>query len=77
MKNEGGLLIKTVVFIEHFNVKEIPLHGLYNSWKTFSLFYRPSTVHPLCLDAAYESYGAWSYTPHAYQNPSVKPANRA
>ena len=31
VKEESGLLIKTVVFIEHFNVKKILVHGLYNS----------------------------------------------
>jgi len=77
VKDGCRLLIKTIVFIEHFNVKEILLHGLYNSWKTFSLLYMPSTVHPLCHGAAYESCGASSCAPHAYQNPSVKPANRA
>ena len=76
MKDGCRLLIKTTVFIEHFSVKEILVHGLYNSWKTFSLLYRPSTVHPLCHDAAYESCGASLCVPHAYQHPSVKPANR-
>ena len=77
VKDECRLLIKTVVFIEHFNVKKILLHGLYNSWKTFTLLYRPITVHPLCCDAAYKSCGASSHAPHAYQHPPVKPANQA
>ena len=55
MKDECRLLIKTVVFMEHCNVKEIPVHGLYNTWKTFSLLYRPSTVNPVCCDAGYDS----------------------
>ena len=45
MKDGCRLLIKISVFIEHFNVKEILVHGLYNSWRTFSLLYRSSTVH--------------------------------
>ena len=77
VKDGCRLLIKTIVFIEHFNVKEILLHGLYNSWKTFTLLYSPSTVHPLCHDAPYESCGASSHAPHAYQHPPVKLANRA
>ena len=60
VKDECRLLIKIIVFIEHFNVKEIVVHGLYNSWKTFTLLYRPITVHPLCHDTAYESCGASS-----------------
>ena len=71
------LLIKTAVIIEHFNVKKILLHGLYNSWKTFTLLYRPRTVHPLCCDAAYKRCGVSSCAPHAYQHPTVKPANRS
>ena len=77
VKDGCRLLIKTIVFIEQFNVKEILVHGLYNSWKTFTLLYRPSTVHPLCHDAAYESCGASLLAPHAYQHPSVKPASQA
>ena len=77
VKDGCRLFIKTIVFIEHFNVKEILLHGLYNSWKVFTLLFRPSTVHPLCHDAAYESCGASSFAPHAYQHLPVKPANRA
>ena len=73
VKDGCRLLIKTVVFIEHFNVKEILLHGLYNSLKTFSLLYRPNAVHPLCHDAAYESCGALSCVLHTYQHPSVNP----
>jgi len=46
-------------------------------WKTFTLLYRPSTVHPLCHDAAYERCGASSRAIYAYQHPSVKPTNRA
>ena len=45
VKDGCRLLIKIIVFIEHFNVKEILVHGLYNSWKTFSVLYRSSTVH--------------------------------
>ena len=76
---KGGcrLLIKTVVFIQHLIVKVILLHGLYNTWKTFTLLYGPSTVNPLCCDAAYDSCGASSCAPHADQYPAVKPANRA
>ena len=77
VKDGCRLLIKTIVFIEHFSVKEILLHGLYSSWKTFTLLYRLSTVHSLCHDAAYKSCGASSRAPHAYQHPPVKPANRA
>ena len=77
VKDGCRLLIKIIVFIEHFNVKEILVHGLYNSWKTFSLLYRPIAVHPLCHDAAYESCRASSRAPHVYQNPPVKPAIRA
>ena len=77
VKDGCRLLIKTIVFIEHFSVKEILLHGLYNSWKTFTLFYRPNAVHPLCHGAAYKSCGASSGAPHAYQHPSVKSAVRA
>ena len=77
MKDGCRLLIKTIVFLEHFNVKEILLHGLYNSWKTFLLVYRPSTVHPLCHDAPYESFGAFSRAPRAFQHPPVTPTNRA
>ena len=77
VKDGCRLLIKTVVFIEHFSVKEILVHSLYNSWKTFLLLFRPSTLHPLCHDAAYESCGASSCAPHAYQHLSVKPTNRA
>jgi hypothetical protein len=54
VKDECRLLIKTVVFIEHCNIKEVPVCVLYNSWKTFSLLYRPSTVNPVCRDAAYD-----------------------
>ena len=45
VKDGCRLLIKIIVFIEHFNVKEILVHGLYNSWNTFSLLCRSSTVH--------------------------------
>jgi len=38
VKDDCRLLIKTVVFIQHLVVKEILLHGLSNTWKTFSLF---------------------------------------
>jgi len=76
VKDECRFLIKTVVFIEHFNVKKILHHGLYNSWKTFTLLYRPSTVNPLWLDAAYDSCGASSCAPHADQHPPGKPTNR-
>ena len=77
VKDECRLLIKTAVFVQHLNVKKILLHGLYNSWKTFTLLYRPSTVNPLCCDASYKSCGVSSCAPHAYQHPSVKPANLA
>jgi hypothetical protein len=76
VKDGCRLLIKIIVFVEHFNVKKILVHGLYNSWKTFSLFYMPITVRLLCHDTAYESCGASSRAPHAYQHPPVKPANR-
>ena len=72
VKDGCRILIQTIVFIEHFNVKEILLHGLYNSWKTFLLVYRPSTVHPLCHDAAYESCIASSRAPHAFQHPPIE-----
>jgi len=52
VKDECRLLIKIIVFIEHHNIKEILLHGLYNMWKTFLLLYRPSTVNPVCHDTA-------------------------
>ena len=77
MKDKYRLLIKTIFFIEHFSVKEILLHGLCNSWKTLSLLYRPSTVHPLCHDAAYESCGASTHAPHVYQHLPVTRTNRA
>jgi len=32
VKNDFRLLIKAAVFIEHLIVKEILLHGLYNTW---------------------------------------------
>ena len=76
MKDGCRLLMETIVSIEHFNIKEILVHGLYNSWKTFSLLYRPSTVHPLCHDIAYKSCGSSSHAPHAYEHPPVKPANQ-
>ena len=72
VKDGCRILIQTIVFIEHFNVKEILLHGLYNLWKTFLLVYRPSTVHPLCHDAAYESCGASSRALHAFQHPPIE-----
>ena len=43
VKDGCRLLIKRIVFVEHFSVKENLIHGLYNSWKTFTLLYRPST----------------------------------
>ena len=43
-------------------------------WKTFSLLYNPSTVNPLCCDAAYDSCGQ-SCAPHADQHPPGKLAN--
>ena len=77
MKDECRLLIKTVVFIEH-SVKEIPVHGLYNTWKTFSLVYGPSTVNPVCYDAAFESCGLSSYVRradrHSPGEPAIKPS---
>jgi hypothetical protein len=45
VKDDCRLLIKTAVFIEHRNVKEILLHGLSNTWKIFSILYGPSTVN--------------------------------
>ena len=77
VKDDCRLLIKTIVFIEHCNIKKIPVHGLYNMWKTFSLLYRPSTVHPVCRDAAYDSCGLSSCAPYADQHPPGEPANRA
>ena len=77
VKDECRLLIKTIVFIEHHNIKEILFHDLYNTWKTFSLLYKPSTVNLLCGDAAYDSCGASSCAPHADQHPPGKPTNRA
>ena len=62
MKVECRLLMQTVVFIEH-NVKAIPVHGLYNTWKTFSLLYGPSTVNSVCCDAAFQSFGLSSRAP--------------
>ena len=76
MKDECRLLIKTVVFIEH-NVKAIPVHGLYSTWKTFSLLYGPSTVSPVCCDAAFENCGLSSYVPCADRHPPGEPANQA
>ena len=76
VKDGCRLLIKTIVFVQHLIVKQVLVHCLYNSWKTFTLLYRPITVHPLCNDAAYESCGASSHAPHAYQHPPVKPVNR-
>ena len=58
VKDDCRLLIKTIVFTHHLDIKEILLHGLYNTWKTFSLLYKPSTVNPLCCDAASDSCGA-------------------
>ena len=60
MKDECRLLIKTIVFIEHCNIKKIPVHALYNMWKTFSLLYRPSTDYPVFRDASYDSFGPLS-----------------
>jgi len=56
--------------------KGIPVHGLYCTWKTFSLLYGRSTVNPVCCDAAYDSCGPLSYAPHADQHPSGEPTNR-
>ena len=75
MKDECRLLIKTVVFIEH-NVKEIPVHGLYNTWKIFSLLYEPSTDNPVCCDAAFESCGLSSDVPCTDQHPQGETANQ-
>ena len=75
MKDDCRLLIKTAVFIQHLVLKEILLHGFYNTWKTFSLLYKPSTVNPLCRDAAYDSCGE-SCAPHADQHLPGKLANR-
>ena len=76
MKDECRLLIKTGVFIDH-NVKEIPVRGLYNTWKIFSLLYGPSTVNPVCCDAAFESCGLSPHVPHADRLPPVEPADQA
>jgi len=46
VKDDCGLLIKTIVFVQHLVVKEILVHGLYSMWKTFSLLYSPSIVNP-------------------------------
>jgi len=67
VKDECRLLIKTIVFIEHCTLKEILPCGLYNAWKTFSLLYRPSTVNPVCRDAAYNSCGLSSRAAHSDQ----------
>ena len=75
MKDGCRLLIKPAVFIQHLVVKEILLHGLYNTWKT-SLLYKPSTVNPLCCDAAFDSCGASSRVHHTDQHLLGKPANR-
>ena len=75
MKDYCRLLIKTVVFIQHLVVKEFLLRSLYNMWKTLSLLYKPSTVNPLCCDAAYDICRQ-SCVPHADQNPPGKLANR-
>jgi len=58
-------------------LKEILFHGLYNTWKTLSLLYWPSTVNALCHDAAYDSCGPSSCAPHTDQHPLGKPANQA
>ena len=76
VKDGSRLLIKTAVFIQHLVVKEIPPHGLYSMWKTFSLLYSPSTVNALCHDAAYDSCGPSSCVPHTDQHPPGKPTNR-
>jgi len=68
VKDDFRLLIKGTVFIELLIVKEIMLLGLYNTWKTFSLLYRPSTVISLCCDAPYDSCRASSCAPHADQH---------
>ena len=76
VRDDCRLLI-TIVFIEQCNIKEFPVHGLYNMWKTFSLLYRPSTVNPVCHDAAYNSSGLSSCVPHTDQHPLGEPANQA
>jgi hypothetical protein len=76
VKDECRLLIKTIVFIEHCNIKEIPVQGFYNTWKTVSLLYGPSTVIPVCHDTTYDSCGP-SYAPHADRHPPGKPSNQA
>jgi len=76
VKDGCRLLIKPTVFIQHLVVKEILLHGLYNTWKS-SLLYKPSTVNSLCCDAAYDSCGASSSVPHADQHLPGKPTNHA
>ena len=73
LDDECRLLINTTVVIDHCSLKEILLHCLYNSWKVFSLLYNPSTVHPLCLDAAYDSCGAYSCASHDDHHPRGKP----
>jgi hypothetical protein len=76
LDDECRLLINTTVFIEHRSVKEILLHCLYNSWKVFSLLYSPSTVNPLCRDAAYDSCGASYCASHVDHHPRGKPYSR-
>ena len=72
VKDDFILLIKETVFIEHLIVKEF-CHGLYNTWKTFSHLYWPSTVNSLCCDAAYDSRRASLCAPHADQHRLVNP----
>jgi len=68
VKDDCRLLIKTNIFVQHLNIKLILLHGLYSTWKTFSLLYNPRTVNPLCCDAAYDRCGASSCVPHTDQH---------
>jgi hypothetical protein len=77
VKDECRLPIKTVVFMEHCNIKEIPVRGLYNTWKTFSLLYRLSTVNTVCCDTAYNSCEASSCAPRPDRHPPGEFANRA
>jgi len=63
VNDECRLLIKTIVFIEHHTLKEILPCGLYNMWQTYLQLFRPSTVNPVCRDAAYNSCGPSSCAP--------------
>ena len=76
VKDGCRLLMKIILFIEHFNIKEILVHGLYSSWKHshFSI----GLAQSICC-AMMQLTGAVrasSRTPHAHQHPPVKPTNR-